>query len=109
MSTLQHQQPANPAEKPEFFFGSSMSNRGQAFVQDVDGMVDLIALRICKSNDHPEVLRSAFILQQCAQLGRIFGQVKEADFDLAVETGSGNIDGIGDVGEAEGSLRACRW
>jgi hypothetical protein len=64
-------------------------------------MIDLLSLGVGQGDDNPEVLRSSLIFQKCAKLGRIFGEVEEADFDFAVETGGGNIDGVGDIGESQ--------
>lgn len=67
-------------------------------------MVELFSLRVGQGNNNPEVLGSALVLEQCAQFGRIFWEVEETDFDFAVETGGRDIDGVGDIGEAEGGI-----
>ena len=63
-------------------------------------MIELLSLRISERNYHPEVFGRFFIFQKSAKLGRVVGELKQADFDFTVETGCGNIDGIGDIGKA---------
>lgn len=78
-----------------------MGDGGQTLSQDVDGMVDLLSLRVGKRNDHPEILGRFFVLQEGAKLSRVIGELEQADLDFAVEAGCGNVDSIGDVGKAQ--------
>lgn len=87
-----------------------MGDGGQTLSQDVDGMVDLLSLRVSERNNHPEILGRFFVLQEGAKLSRVIGELEQADFDFAVEAGRRNIDSIGDIGEAQAAQWAsCRY
>jgi hypothetical protein len=54
--------PAISGQKTEFLFGGTVGHGGQALVQDIDSMIDLLSLGVSQGDDNPEVLGGSFIL-----------------------------------------------